>query len=200
MACGPAKRNEGNGGDGGPQCQLGSPGCAVCEPNTATCTGDVAHTCNPDGSGFTDVTCDPVQGETCDETAGGCSGACAPSTLGQSYIGCEYYPTVTGNPVNNDFAFAVVVSNTSNLPAMVTIDGGGLGSAITVTVPANSTSLQKLPWVSALKLCDSPSSDPDEIMCTSGGLPLAAMVPAGAYHLRSNVPVTVYQFNSSTTR
>nr|HEX4318645.1 IgGFc-binding protein [Kofleriaceae bacterium] len=170
----------------------------MCEPNTATCNGNVAHTCNADGSGFTDITCDPTQGETCDETTpGGCTGMCAPASLGQSYIGCEYFPTVTGNPVNNDFAFAVVISNTSTVPAMITIEGGALASTQTATVPPNSTSIQKLPWVNELKLCMDPSSDPDEIQCTTpGNFPLGAMAPAGAYHLRSTAPVTVYQFNS----
>ncbi len=168
-------------------------GCVLCMPGSATCNGNVAHTCNAQGSGYDDITCDPVQGMSCDPT-GGCVGACAPGSLGQSYIGCEYYGTVTGNPVNNSFSFAITISNTSSLPASVTIEDGALTTPTTVTVAPNTVSVQKLPWVADLKLCQ--SSDPEAADCTEGGLPGGALVAKGAYHVRSNQPVTVYQFNS----
>src|SRR5262249_22807459 len=107
-------------------------GCVLCQPGTATCNGNIAHTCNAQGSGYDDITCDPVQGMSCDP-AGGCVGACSPGSLGQSYIGCEYYATVTGNPVNNSFDFAVVISNTSTTAATVTIEDGALTAPQTVT-------------------------------------------------------------------
>ena len=46
-----------------------------------------------------------VQGTVCG-VSGTCEGACTPANLGQSYIGCDYYPTVTGNLVSSSFAFA----------------------------------------------------------------------------------------------
>jgi hypothetical protein len=150
--------------------------------------------CKPDGSGYTSVLCDPMQGLVCDANTGVCAGACSPAQLGTSYIGCEYFPTVTGNEVANEFDFAVAVSNTTGSPATVTIEGGALTSATTFTVAANSLVVQKLPWVNALKLAN---CSEDQVLNTgcypsvNGGL-----VKNGAYHLRSTQPVTVYQFSA----
>jgi hypothetical protein len=168
-------------------------GCVVCSPGTGTCNGTVSHTCNTDGMGYTDVTCDPVQGETCDPTMGVCTGACAAQTLGQSYIGCEYYPTVTGNIVGDEFDFAVALANAGSTPANITIDGAGLATPIVTTVQPNTLLVQKLPWQQALKLCN---DTPTPIGACSAQLASGALVTAGAYHLRSDSPITVYQFNS----
>src|SRR5688572_3508654 len=92
-------------------------GCVTCAPGSSTCTGDVARTCRDDGSGYDEIACDPVQGMSCDAASGRCAGACAPQSIGSSYIGCEYYPTVTANNVDNRFAFAVAISNTGTAPA-----------------------------------------------------------------------------------
>ncbi|MFT3693570.1 MAG: IgGFc-binding protein [Kofleriaceae bacterium] len=165
-------------------------GCALCVPGTGTCSGDMAHTCNADGSGYDDIYCDPVQGESCDTTAGACVGDCSPKTLGNSYIGCEYYPTVTGNTTGTVFDFAVAIANTTANPAMVTIDGGALTSTQMVMVAPNSVVVQTLPWVPALKLCDQPNTDGCQTV------PAGALATKGAYHLRSTSPITVYQFNS----
>src|SRR5262249_16461979 len=95
-------------------------GCSACTPGTGTCSGTTSHTCADDGSGFVDSECDPVQGMGCDAATGQCTGACAAGNIGASYIGCEYYATVTGNTVGEAFHFAVAVSNTSGDPADVT--------------------------------------------------------------------------------
>src|SRR5256885_17266872 len=52
-------------------------GCVLCSPGTASCNGNTATVCNDSGTGFTDVSCDPVQGMSCDANAGGCTGACS---------------------------------------------------------------------------------------------------------------------------
>jgi hypothetical protein len=176
-----------------PQACSATLGCTLCVPGTGTCNGNAAHTCNDSGTGYVDTTCDPVQGMTCDPNAGGCAGACAPHQLGTSYIGCDYYPTVTGNTVGEMFDFAVAIANTASSDATVTIDGGALGAAQVVTVPANKVIVQVLPWHDALKLCSSQSTDG----CSAFGTPLqaAALAHKGAYHVRSTVPVTLYQFN-----
>ncbi len=171
-------------------------GCTMCVPNTGTCSGNVSHACNADGTGFTDVTCDPAEGETCDATSGVCTGDCAPQTLGQSYIGCDYYPTVTGNIVGDAFDFAVAISNTSSNAAMVTITGGALTSPTTVTVAANSLVVEKLPWQQALKMCNPMYTSQTTAACNSVDPKPPGIVSKGAYHLQSNEPVTVYQFNS----
>ena len=170
-------------------------GCVLCVPGTGTCNGNISTACNADGSGYDMVTCDPVEGVTCDQTMGVCTGTCSPAALSQSYIGCDYYPTVTGNIVGDNFDFAVAISNTSGDVAMITIDGGALTSPMMVTVPANSLLVQKLPWQQALKMCNDALTPEtggcDDIAPTEPGI-----VAKGAYHLRSNNPVTVYQFNS----
>ncbi|MBK9036017.1 MAG: IgGFc-binding protein [Myxococcales bacterium] len=163
-------------------------GCTVCVPNTGTCTGDVSHACRADGTGFIDVYCDPLQGMACG-ASGVCEGACSPQALGASYVGCDYWPTVTGNMVSSFYEFAVAVSNTTPAAAQVTIDGGALGAPITFAVPPMGTVVRKLPWVPALKLCNNIDVD----LCRAPTL--GARQTDGAYHLRSNAPVTVYQFN-----
>jgi hypothetical protein len=166
-------------------------GCVVCVPNTGTCNGDISMACRSDGQGFIDVYCDPVQGISCGPS-GTCEGACAPASLGETYVGCDYWPTITGNMVSAQYDFAVAVSNTTNLPTEVTIDGGALTVPDVFTVAANSVSIRRLPWVAALKLCVGQSWS----NCNAAAShPNAALAAAGAYHLRSKVPVTVYQFN-----
>jgi hypothetical protein len=166
-------------------------GCVACVPNTGTCTGNVSHACRADGTGFDDITCDPLQGETCG-SAGVCEGACSPIALGQTYLGCDYWPTVTGNPVAAIYDFSVVVSNTSTTDATVTIDGGALATPATFDAPAGTSVVHNLPWVDALKICAQNASAFD---CTSSTHEGDVLATKGAYHLRSTQPVTVYQFN-----
>ncbi len=170
-------------------------GCTTCVPGTGTCNGNISHACNADGSGYVDYTCDPVQGETCDAMSGVCTGPCAAQALGQSYIGCEYYPTVTGNVVGDAFDFAVAIANASGTPAMVTIEGGALTTPMTVMVPGNNLVVQKLPWQQALKMCNA-ADTPELPGCSGATMPSPGIVPKGAYHLRSDTPITVYQFNA----
>jgi hypothetical protein len=87
------------------------------------------------------------------------------------------------------FDFSVVVANAGTMPAMVTITGP-MGTSQQQTVSPNSLAKFYLPWVSDLK-------GPDTDNCGTA-LPLASSVlsRAGAYHLVSTAPVTVYQFNA----
>jgi IgGFc binding protein len=116
--------------------------------------------------------------ETCDE---------AKTT--KSYVGCDYWPTVTPNNVWSIFDYAVVVSNVGKTEADVTVTGPG-GVNKTVKVAPGALEKIYLPWVTALK-----GKDFDR--CT-GATPLDAsnIVPGGAYHLVSSTPVIVYQFNA----
>ncbi len=165
-------------------------GCVFCEPFTGTCAGDVSTMCLGDGSGYVDVYCDPLQGMGCDIEIGVCGGSCAPQYIGQNYIGCEYYPTVTGNEVDGNFPYAVAVSNTSGIAADIHIEGGALTSPMTFSVAPGAVDVRVLPWVPTLKACMSNG----QLEC---GAPQnnSALVTDGAYHLRSTEPVTVYQFN-----
>jgi len=113
---------------------------------------------------------------------------CAEAATDQSYIGCEFWPTVVFNPVYSVFDFAAVVANTGTTPADVKVDRAG-ASVATATVMPGSVGVLYLPWVTDLK-------GPDFLGCTQGARPTASVfVTGGAYHLTSSVPVTVWQFN-----
>ena len=109
---------------------------------------------------------------------------CTEAAATKSYVGCEYWPTVTANGVQSIFDFAAVVANTQTVAATVTVTGPNSFST-TQTVPASGLTTIYLPWVSGLKGKDLASNFPHSITVTGG-----------AYHLISSVPVTVYQFNA----
>jgi IgGFc binding protein len=160
-------------------------GCLACTPGTGSCNGNLGTYCLGDGTGFATEGCDPVQGTTCNAQTGHCDGACGSKALGKSYIGCDYYPTVTANLVATKFHFAVAVSNTTASSATVTITQGA-NTISTVNVAANSVQVVTLPWQNTLK---GPASN--------NGVPFPSSVKVnqGAYRLRSTQPVVVYQFS-----
>jgi hypothetical protein len=161
-------------------------GCLACLPGTGTCNGNLGQYCLTDGSGFATEACDPVQGTTCNAQTGRCDGACSTISLGKSYIGCEYYPTVTANLVGTQFHFAVAVSNTTASSATVTITQGA-STISTVMVAPNSVQVVTLPWHLALK---GPAS-----LSAPAPMPGSVKAVQGAYRLRSTQPVVVYQFS-----
>jgi hypothetical protein len=114
---------------------------------------------------------------------------CAEAAQLHSYVGCEFWPTVTSNSVWSIFDFAAVVANGGATTAVVTVTGpGGTNEALTV----GSGQLTKiyLPWVTALK-------GPDNTNCGQPASVTASVLATGAaYHLVSSVPVTVYQFSA----
>ena len=112
----------------------------------------------------------------------------APQTCDQaakagSYIGCEYWPTITMNPlVDPVFDFAVDIVNVGPVAASVKVDGPQ-GTSEETTVASGEISKIYLPWVDALK-------GSEDTAMTSG------LVRGGAFHLVSDQPVVVYQFNA----
>jgi hypothetical protein len=151
-------------------------GCVTCLPGTQDCQGNTARTCLDDGSGWSTVECDPVVGSSCDQ--GTCTGPCSPQVLGKSYIGCEYYATVTAQEVAASFHFAIAVSNSTSNQATVTVDKGG-AAVTTATVPANSVQVITLPWTSQ----------------KTASTTTIGTGADSAYRVRSTQPVTVYQFS-----
>ena len=162
-------------------------GCVLCVPGDTQCDGGGVLICNNEGDAWEEgPSCDGLQGLSCDEDLGQCVGSCA--DLGLSYIGCDYYATVTQqydlyNTAPKD-EFAVAVANTAGQVAKVTVTRGANTVAM-VDVAANSVGVIKLPWVNEL---------------TKGTGP-TVKVTDGAYRVRSTNPVTIYQFNplDSTT-
>jgi len=127
-----------------------------------------------------------------DASDGGSTGGpttCAEAVAEHSYTGCDFWPTVTVNPVWSVFDFAAVVANTQTVTATVTVTGPG-GVDDSVTVKPSSLTPVYLPWVSALKGGD---FDPCTTYTT---LNTSVSATASAYHLTSTVPVSVYQFNA----
>lgn len=115
---------------------------------------------------------------------------CAAAAANRTYIGCDFWPTVTFNPVYHEFAFAVVVANGGSVDAEVDIARGG-ASVATATVPAGGLATIELPWVMALKGEEFTRTD-----ATTGARKKDSILAAGgAYHMTSSVPVTAWQFN-----
>ena len=114
--------------------------------------------------------------------------SCGEAATSRSYVGCDFWPTVTFNPVWSVFDFAVVVANNSAVAAEVKVSRDRNSLRSVVILPGELEKIY-LPWVKELKGDDFRS-------CTEGGRPTASVrVDRGAYHLVSSVPVTVWQFN-----
>lgn len=166
-------------------------GCVVCTPGTGKCEGNQAQQCKLDGSGYETSNCDPELGLTCQSALGTCSGPCAPENLSRSYIGCEYFPTVTSNGgLFSGFSFAIVIANTSPEEATITVRRKDQVIVQEAVAPKSLKTI-KLPWVEELRNDISNAStiaDLDKIMQSE-------LIAGGAYHVKSTRPVTVYQFN-----
>ncbi len=118
--------------------------------------------------------------------SGGVPQTCAQAVQQQSYIGCEYWPTVTSNAgLFAQFEFAIAVSNPTNNEAQVTV---ARGSTVLAQEPLASGELKviKLPWVDELKQLDT-VGDGSELN--------SILLAGGAYKVTSTVPITLYQFN-----
>ena len=113
---------------------------------------------------------------------------CAEATQARSYVGCDYWATVTGNIVPDIFDFAVVISNGGQTEANVKVTGPN-DIAIEVNVAPGTLEKVFLPWVPALKGTGT--------NIAGQATPFAASVLArkSAYHVVSSVPVIVYQFS-----
>lgn len=160
-------------------------GCVECVPATTVCSGKDRVLCTVEGTPGSLV-------ETCPSACQGgeCVDLCQGAVASRSYIGCDYWPTVTMNsflPLNKaDFHFAVVVANAADTEAAITVQGGGLGAPVNETVAPQQVRTITLPWVPALRQQYVKGAQNEG----------SALVPNGAYHLVSSQPVTVYQLNA----
>lgn len=120
--------------------------------------------------------------------AGSIGDPCDPAQPNTSYVGCEFWPTVTSNGVWDVFDFAVVVANAGDAPASVSIDRAGVPVA-TGTVEPRGLAKFHLPWVPELK------GGQGNVCGTLGPALDSPEVEGGAYRLTSTSAVSVYQFN-----
>ncbi len=181
---------DGNGGySGQEECSdycLDGVGCVACEPGTARCQEDSAEVCAEDGSAYELVEhCDPIQGLTCE--AGSCQGVCAAQSLGASHVGCSFFPTQTAGLRSDTwpFTFGVAVVNTSDETANLRVENGDAFIFEFALEPGAVTEVD-LPDIPDL-VNGSAAADPSKL------------VPGGAYRLRSDQPVAVYQYNPNGT-
>ena len=137
----------------------------------------------------------------CISCAGGqCVSRCADSATGRSYLGCDYWPTITANSqLDPSFEYAVVLSNPQSYPVRASITGGALTMPREVTLAPGAIETVVLPWVRELV-----AFTPTFVGCRGGTDPncRTALAPArsvlrrgGAYHVRANGPIAAYQFN-----
>jgi hypothetical protein len=170
-----------------PTCANGY-GCVACVPGTGSCAGNVGTACNATGTGTVTSTCNAALGEACDGATGQCTGDCA--NLGTSYIGCEYYAVTMSNSAidQTTFKFSVSLSNTSTQTANITIVGPN-ATNVTDTIAAGQLKEYYLGWVQPISCsgtCNGLTND----------TPGTELVASGAYHIESNEPLSVYQFNA----
>jgi hypothetical protein len=170
----------------GKQCESGV-GCVVCSPGVGTCANGNATVCRGDGSGWVSYQCDPLQGMTC--APDGCKGTCSWGSLGQSYVGCDYSPTVTlNNGIWGGFHFAVALANLGTTSANVVVTRGQ-ETLKSMSVAAGALEVVELPWVKELK-----GPDPN-FMGQPQPVGPSVLIENGAYRVRSDQPLAAYQFN-----
>ncbi len=175
-------------------------GCLACDPSSARCDPTMlqrAQSCRADGSGWSDgVTCDAAMGQTC--VAGHCVDRCSDSALGNSYVGCDYWPTVTANAgLDPTFQFAVVLANPQTYAVHATITGGALDAPRNVTLAPGAVETVVLPWVVPLVQLD-PAAIHIGPFHLSGNPAVSVLQRNGAYHVHGDGPFTAYQFNPLT--
>jgi hypothetical protein len=143
-------------------------------------------------------------GTSCDGD-NGCTGQCSPTSLGLSNKGCDFWPTVTANPVwsgapaslgTGGFHFGVLIGNVSAARATVTVTAGGapargssLDSRGQLTLAPNAINIVQLDWVSDLKGPD--WSKPFAPVALTQSI----RKQGGAYHIVSDQPIIAYQFS-----
>ncbi len=120
---------------------------------------------------------------------GGDPKTCEEALQAKTYIGCDFYPTVTPNAVWSVFDFAVVVANTGENTVDATVTRGNTQIA-TAQIAPNSLATMYLPWVKELK---GPDADGQGSTVALSG---SVKAIGGAYHLTTTFPVTVYQFSA----
>jgi hypothetical protein len=137
---------------------------------------------------------------TLDGSAGGEGGvipdpeSCEEAEAGGTYVGCEFWPTVTDNIVVPSFDFAAVVANTGSSAAELVVERNG-AEVKRATVPANGVVKLYLPWVPELKSLSSLPGQADS-NCPTWVKTSTVRAAGGAYRLSSSRPVAVWQFNA----
>jgi hypothetical protein len=197
----------GSAGDGGILLDVApGDGCA------AKCSSDFHKVlgCN----GVEVQTCTGESG--CDPTSGKCENACAVAQKTKQSVGCEYFPTFMEMSdssfwVSDQVCFAVIVANTWDTPAKVSVSLNGApididkyayepqGSGPSLKLVPSSVSVGIAPGgVSILFLAGKQGTEkahcPVPSAMTAG--PMVKGTGKGrSFHLKTNVPVVAYQMS-----
>ena len=194
-ASGPARERGAGATDAGadadpPPADTGPP--RECIAGATSCHENTPSRCSDDGSWIAmgdrcPALCHPTMGCIADDP-------CGRAVEAGSYIGCEYWtaplPNDPSEHLTRDFDFRIVVANTDDAAAQVTVRRGGTVVATAEVAPGGAEEIV-LPWIEALS----------RGIRDVGGLGMAPAtwtsltVPDGAYHVESDRPVVVYQFN-----
>jgi len=164
--------------------------CSACTPGARRCSVAIAQVCKPDGTGWiTSQDCD-AKGLAC--LGGLCVTPCSGDFKSNTHVGCDYWAVDLDN-VKATFGanhfdaqnkqFAVVITNTSDQPAQVTVKlmSTTPPKSKTLTVPAKALRSIKLPNVVGAKTA----------MSNQDGSGINARV----YNIKATQPIVAYQFN-----
>ncbi len=173
-------------------------GCVICLPGQTKCQGNQVMTCKEDMSGWEPgETCDPDQGQVCDEETGACMDLCEKAAETKANVGCEYVAVDMTNVDEfqaNDGCFVVIVSNVQSVGnAIVTVedaDGNildfpGYGTQRTVA-PGE---LAVLAITGGQGQCSETPARPNQSGLQSG------IIPGSVFVVKSTLPVVAYQIN-----
>lgn len=182
---------------GGKLCINGK--CQVCQAGVKLCDGDKAMACQSDGGGYELSQDCGKKGWQC--TGGLCKDPCSFDPKSKTNVGCDYYAvdldnayvfSGTSNPDGTpkyfdaqNSQFSVIVSNTAQKPAVVTVTAG-TGQKSSYTVPPGALKIINLPdplW----KVQKPGQQNPLNQDGTNRN--------RSAYRIQSNQPIVAYQFN-----
>ncbi len=171
--------------------------CTPCIPDALSCAGFDVTRCSADGQTQERTQrCDADQGTACRD--GACVNLCAQAVQVRSNIGCEYWAVDLDNAVvasgnAAEQQYAVVLSNVEpDLVANVTIEEDTASPGQPATVRTVATARVNPRALEVFKL------GPKEVDGSPPGLynqGTGTALSRGAYRIRSDVPIVVYQFN-----
>ncbi len=160
-------------------------GCLRCKPLALECVDNTLVRCDADGEQL-------IEQERCGAaqcSAAGCRDLCQDAIDSRSYIGCEYWPVFTSNSqLDPVFKPAVAVANPNLIDVHVTVSLAGV-QVTKKTIKRQSVETIELEFNPSLKGSYNP------VGALANDTFHALHVPDAAYHLVSDAPVTVHQFN-----
>lgn len=166
-------------------CELGR-GCVVCKPFVYQCIDNALYDCSFEGDELTlletctgDLQCAP----------GGCTDLCKDAEESRSYTGCEYWAVFTSNSqLDPVFKPALAVANPNLIDVNVAVSLAGERVAKR-KVKAKGVEVIELTFDDSLKGVTDATSRPRFLSLHS------SQGADRAYHVVSDAPVTVHQFN-----